>query len=198
MAGTPSLCFLRRGQAGIEKVAQQAMPRDLGNLLEWVNWTAGTTATTARSTVDPALERTGHPGMLTVQPSPQSPQSPLYPAPSYVPAQTLQTIPVVTHARRPAGGHHDDLASGLHPASGTHHRRWAGTSSQRRCRASTPCFPTLTLAAAPVPAADDDHSESSSPIASDGGTELASSDAVRGATVHGRTGAAPQQRPAWR
>src|SRR4051794_1972271 len=96
VASTPSLCFLRRGQTGIEKVAQQAMPRDLVSLLEWLNWMAGTTTTTARSAVDPAIERTSHPGNLTVQPSPQSPQSPPYPVPSYAPAQPLQTIPVVT------------------------------------------------------------------------------------------------------
>lgn len=104
VAVTPSLCFLRRGQTGIEKVAQQAMPRDLVSLLEWVNWMAGTTATTGRSAVDPAIERTSHPGNPTIQASPQSPQSPQsppYPIPSYAPAQPLQTFPVVTTPAAP-------------------------------------------------------------------------------------------------
>jgi hypothetical protein len=101
VAGTPSLCLLRRGQTGIEKVAQQAMPRDLDNLLEWVYLTSGTAATVGRSAVDPALERASHPGILTVQPSPQSAQSPVYPVTSYAPVQTLQTIPLMTTPTAP-------------------------------------------------------------------------------------------------
>jgi hypothetical protein len=95
VTGTPSLCVLRRGQAGIEKVAQQAMPTDVNSLLEWVSWTAGA-AVTAKTTIDPALVRTAHPGNPQIQPSPQAPQAPVSPVPVYAPPQPVQSIPVVT------------------------------------------------------------------------------------------------------
>jgi hypothetical protein len=153
VSGTPSLCFLRRGQAGIEKVAQQAMPRDLGSLLEWVSWSAGTTAAVARSSVDPALERTGHPGILTVQPSPQSPpQSPVCPLPSYTPPQTLQTVPVVTTPAAPPVA----ITMSSPPVyiqQGAPTVVLGPAPPPNVVVAQAPlCFPTLSLGAAPVAA----------------------------------------------
>ena len=152
VTGTPSLCFLRCGQTGIEKVAQQAMPRDLNNLLEWVNWTTGTAATVGRSAVDPALERASHPGILTVQPSPQSPQSPVYPVPSYAPAQTLQTIPVVTTpAAPPVVISMTSPPVYIQQAAPTVVLGPAPPPNVVVAQAPL-CFPTLSMAAAPVSA----------------------------------------------
>ena len=188
VAGTPSLCFLRRGQTGIEKVAQQAMPRDLSSLLEWANWTTGTAATADRSAVDPALERASHPGILTVQPSPQSPQSPVYPVPSYAPVQTLQTMPVVTTpAAPPVAISMTSPPVYIQQAAPTVVLGPAPPPNVVVAQAPL-CFPTLSPAAAPVSAAIDDHSESSSPITGDGGNGWASSNGVRGATGNGGTG----------
>ena len=188
VAGTPSLCILRRGQTGIEKVAQQAMPRDPGSLLEWVNWTAGTTATTTKPAVDPAIERTSHPGILTVQPSPQSPQLPVYPVPSAAPAQTLQTIPVVTTpAAPPVAITMSSPPVYIQQAAPTV-VAWSGTSSQRRRRPGAALLPYAFAGRRTRCRSDNDQSESSSPIARDGSNGFASSNAVRGATVHGVSG----------
>ncbi len=152
VTGTPSLCILRRSQTGIEKVAQQAMPRDPGSLLEWVSWTAGTTATTTKPAVDPAIERTSHPGILTVQPSPQSPQLPVYPVPSAAPAQTLQTIPVVTTPAAPPVA----ITMSSPPVyiqQGAPTVVLGPAPPPNVVVAQAPlCFPTLSLAAAPVAA----------------------------------------------
>ena len=184
--------FFAARSDGIEKVAQQAMPRDLNNLLEWVNWTTGTAATVGRSAVDPALERASHPGILTVQPSPQSPQSPVYPVPSYAPAQTLKTIPVVTTPAAPPV-----VISMTSPP--VYIQQAAPTVVLGPAPPpdvivpSTPLLPHTFDGGRTRFCSHDDHSESSNPVAGNGGNESPSSNAVRGATGNGGTGSAPQQ-----
>jgi hypothetical protein len=152
VAGTPSLCLLRRGRAGIEKAAQQAMPRDLGSLLQWVSWAAGTTASAAGSSIDPALERTAQTGILAVQPSPQSPPSPVYSVPSNAPPQTLQTIPVVnTPAAPPVAITMSSPPVYIQQGAPTVVLGPAPPPNVVVAQAPL-CFPTLSLAAAPVSA----------------------------------------------
>jgi hypothetical protein len=150
VAGTPSLCFLRRGQTGIEKVAQQAMPRDVDSLLEWVSWATGRSATVGKTAVDSALERTSHPGILSVQPSPQSLQSPVYPVPSYAPMQTLQTIPLMTtSAAPPVAVSMTSPPVYIQQAAPTVVLGPAPSPNVVVAQAPL-CFPTLSPAAAPV------------------------------------------------
>jgi hypothetical protein len=91
---TPTLCAVRRGPGGIEKVWQQAMPRDLVHLLEWAGWTAGLTPT-SRPGADAALQRTSNPSTSPIAPSPQVPYAPQQALTNYATAQAFQTIPLV-------------------------------------------------------------------------------------------------------
>lgn len=87
VSATPTLCVLRRGRDGVEKLLEQAMPRDLGGLVEWADWTARLNPSPPRSAVDPALSRTGYSAAPSIQATPQASQAP---------PQAFAAVPIVT------------------------------------------------------------------------------------------------------
>lgn len=102
VTSAPVVCAIRRNESRIEKVAQRAVPREAGHLLQWIEAIGEEVATTAAPPRDADLTRTHFPQQD--QASPQAPPLAAPPKQAMTPPTTttqLQAVPVLNAPSQP-------------------------------------------------------------------------------------------------